>query len=213
MPLKAASSASRILDSLGGPHLYSAILLHPMKFAAVLLLIPFLLAGCREPKEGSGTSSADQIIQDLVRGESNLPLDARFAITSYMDTERIRIELTRATYAGKIASLEEKLGAAAIKQESDAAKYQKSIENLWDAIRNAEDPNLSEADQNALAPYIPEAKDTAEDVAAAYDAARDAAARYLEALESLQFDRAQLYHARYLSTLKKISAISRPAAR
>lgn len=184
-----------------------------MKFAAVLLLIPFLLVGCRERRGEPGMSGADQIIQDLVRGESNLPLDARFAITSYMDTERIRIELTRAQNAAKVASLEEKLGAAAIKQESDAAKYQKSIEHLWNAIRNAEDPNLSEADQNALAPYIPGAKDTAEEVAAAYEATREAAARYLEALESLQFDRAQLYHARYLNTLKKISAISRPAAR
>jgi hypothetical protein len=201
------TAGTSFLDSFGRAHLYSGILLNLMKPAAILLLIPFLFAACREGKEESETSSADQIIQSLVRGGSNLPLDARFAVTSYMDTERIRIEQTRAQYAAKVASLEEKLEAAAIKRDRDAAKYRKSMEHIWDAIRSAEDPNLSEADQNVLAPYIPEAKDTAEDVAVAYEAASEAADLYLEALRTLQFDRAQIYHTQYLDTLKKISAI------
>jgi hypothetical protein len=184
-----------------------------MKSAAILLLVPFLLAGCRERRDESETSSSDQIIQELVRGGSHLPFDARFAITSYMDTERIRIELTRAQYAGKIASLEDKLDAAAAKQASDAEKYRNSLNGLWDAIRDAEDPNLSEEARQALSQYVPEAKFTAEKVTSTYEAARKAADLYLNALKDLQFDRAQEYHSRYLNKLKEIAAISRMAVR
>lgn len=149
-------------------------------------------------------SRAAPIVQTLVNEGASLPIDARLAVTSYMDAERIRIELKATEFAPKADRLAEKLAAAEVKQAGDQKRYEDSMLAIWDAVRESEDPNLSVKDRQALTDYLPQAKATAERVELAYKKARAAAERYLAALRELKLDEAQTYHVAYLDTLREL---------
>ncbi|QJE95127.1 hypothetical protein [Luteolibacter luteus] len=172
----------------------------------LILLVPLLLLACRErvTREAFETSRASQIVQTLVDEGASLPIDARLAVTSYMDAERIRIELKSTEFPPKAERLAEKLAAAEAKQTGDQKRYEDSMLAIWDAVRESEDPNLAAKDRQVLTDYLPQAKATAERVEAAYKKARAAADRYLAALRELKLDEAQTHHAAYLATLSEL---------
>lgn len=169
----------------------------------------FLFAACDETAPEHPGERAAPIIQSLVNESSSLPLDARLAVGSYMDAERIRVEMEKARLPGKVAALRQRLDSAEMKLARRSTKYHDSLRGIWDAIREAEDPNLGGKERQELSPYLPGAKATAEGVAAAHDSARKAADLYLEALRASQVEKARKYHARYMDALDRISAAGR----
>lgn len=172
----------------------------------LIFLTPLILLACRErvAPEAFEMSRAAPIIQTLVSEGASLPIDARLAVTSYMDAERIRIELKATEFPPKAERLTEKLLSAEAKQTGDQKRYEDSMLAIWDAVRESEDPNLAVKDREALTDYLPQAKATAERVEVAYKKARAAADRYLVALRELKLDEAQAYHAAYLDTLREL---------
>lgn len=172
----------------------------------LILLAPLMLLACRErvAPEAFEKSRANPIIQTLVDEGASLPIDARLAVTSYMDAERIRIEMKTTEFVPKAERLAEKLAAAESKQTADQKRYEDSMLAIWDAVRESEDPNLAAKDREMLTDYLPQAKATAERVEAAYKKARAAADRYLSALRELKLDEAQAHHAAYLTTLSEL---------
>ncbi len=181
-----------------------------MKPAAFLLLLSLLFApACREAESGPAAGGAAPIIRDLAGGSASLPLDARLAVGSYMDAERLRIELEKARAPARIANLKGRLETAENQRQRRSGRYREAMDRLWEAIRSAEDPNLDGKDRQELSPYLPAAKATAERVAAAYEHARRTADLYLDALRMAEPAQARRHHAAYLEALEKISRAGR----
>lgn len=167
-------------------------------------LVILLMAGCGRVTEGTSAKGADPIIRQLVDEGANLALDARVALASYMNAERIRIELHQAQAPANIATFTQKLEAAELKLQENEKAYQNTMDGIWEAIRAAEDPNLGVDARNVLSDYLPEAKARAEGVGKAYAAARAAADKYLDALRNSRLDQARGFHARYTESLEEV---------
>ena len=180
-------------------------------FGVLPVPLLFLFGACEETTPEQAGERAAPIIQSLVNESSSLPMDARLAVGSYMDAQRIRIEMEKARLPGRLAALRQRLDSAEVKLARRSTKYHDSLRGIWDAIREAEDPNLDGKERQELSPYLPGAKATAEGVAAAHDSARKAADLYLEALRASQVEKAREYHVRYMETLDRISAAGRRA--
>ncbi len=182
-----------------------------MKPALLLLLLPaFLLSpACRKADGESAAGTASPITRDLAGGIAGLPLDARLAVGSYLDAERLRIELEKARSPARIANLGERLRTAERQRTRRMGRYRESLDRLWDAIRSAEDPNLGVEERQELSPYLPGAKETAERVAAAYAEARKVADLYLDALREVDPARARRHYAVYLEKLDGITPAER----